>query len=148
MFIIRKFTLYRNLKRLGVIGFLLISISLKVSAPCWKSLMICEFPPVEPFNKLVYAIGMVETKGDTLAFNPYEEAVGIFQIRPIRLIDYNRRTGSNYSRQDLFNFEISEKIFLYYAHQVGPYNFEQIARKWNGSGQLTTFYWNRIKQYL
>jgi hypothetical protein len=33
---------------------------------------------------------MVETKGDTLAYNPYEEATGIFQIRPIRLKDYNK----------------------------------------------------------
>ena len=34
------------------------------------------------------------------------------------------------------------------ADQIGPYDFEQIARKWNGSGQLTINYWNRIKEYL
>jgi hypothetical protein len=91
---------------------------------------------------------MIETKGDDMAYNPLEAAAGIFQIRPIRLIDYNKRTGSNYTRKDLFTYEISEKIFLYYADQVGPYNLEQIARKWNGSGHLTTNYWDRIKRYL
>jgi hypothetical protein len=140
--------MHSNLRKLKIVCFLLLSFSLKVSAPCWKSLTIYEFPPVEPYKNLVFAIGMVETKGDTLAYNPYEEATGIFQIRPIRLKDYNQRTGYNYKREDLFKYDISKQIFLYYADLAGPYNFEQIARKWNGSGVLTTCYWYRIKQYL
>jgi hypothetical protein len=127
---------------------MLLSFSLQVSAPSMKSVTIFEFAPIEPYKQIAYAVGMVETKGDTLAYNPIEEAVGIFQIRPIRLIDFNKRTGSSYSRKDLFNYDISEKIFLYYADQVGPYNLELIARRWNGSGHLTTNYWSRIKQFL
>lgn len=140
--------MHSNLRKLKVVCFLLISFSLKVSAPCWTSVTIYEFPPVEPYKNLIFAIGMVETKGDTLAYNPYEEASGIFQIRPIRLKDYNQRTGNNYKSEDLFNYEISKRIFLYYADMVGPYKFEQIARRWNGSGLLTTSYWYRIRQYL
>jgi hypothetical protein len=113
-----------------------------------KSVTIFELAPIEPYKQIAFAVGMVETKGDTLAYNPIEKAAGIFQIRPIRLIDYNKRTGSSYSRNDLFNYEISEKIFLYFADQVGPYNLEHIARRWNGSGHLTTNYWSRIKQFL
>ena len=94
------------------------------------------------------AIGIVETKGDTLAYNPVEEAAGYFQIRPIRLLDYNNRTGSTYIMKDLYNYEISEKIFLYFADLIGPYDFEQIARRWYGSGQLTIDYWKRIKEKL
>jgi hypothetical protein len=75
-------------------------------------------------------------------------AAGYFQIRPIRLIDYNKRTGSYYTRKDLFNYKVSEKIFLYYASQIGPYDLEQIARKWNGSGRNTIYYWSRVKKYL
>jgi hypothetical protein len=146
--IIRSFAMHSNLRKLKVVCLLLVSFSLKVSAPCWKSLTIYEFPPVEPYKNLIFAIGMVETKGDTLAYNPYEEATGIFQIRPIRLKDYNQRTGNNYKSEDLFNYEISKRIFLYYADIVGPYKFEQIARRWNGSGLLTTSYWYRIRQYL
>jgi len=137
-----------NLKKVVFLTFLLLSFILRVSAPSWKTITIFEFPPIEPYKQLVFAIGIVETKSDTLAYNPVEEAAGYFQIRPIRLLDYNKRTGSNYTMKDLFNYEISEKIFLYFADQIGPYDFEQIARRWNGSGHLTIDYWNRIKQYL
>ena len=135
-----------NLKKIKIICFLLFLFSLRVSAPSAISLTVLE--PIEPYKKLAFAVGMIETKGDTLAYNPIERAVGIYQIRPIRLIEYNRRTGSHYSREDLFNYKISEKIFLYFADQIGPYNTEQIARRWNGSGHLTNNYWNRIKHFL
>lgn len=140
--------MYINLKKINIVLFILISFSLRVSAPSVKMLSIFDKEPAEPYRQLAFAVAMVETKGDTLAYNPREEALGIFQIRPIRLIDYNKRTGSNYTRKDLLNYKISEKIFLYYADQIGPYNLELIARKWNGSGHLTTNYWSRIKQYL
>jgi hypothetical protein len=120
----------------------------KAYAPSSISLVIIYTPPVEPFKHLIHAIGMVETKFDTLAYNPVEEAAGYFQIRPIRVKDYNKRTGSNYTKKDLFNYKISEKIFLYYASQMGPYDFEHIARHWNGSGSSTINYWNRVKKYL
>jgi hypothetical protein len=136
------------LKKIKTICFLLLLFSLKVSAPSARSLAVLEQAPVKPYEQLSFAVGMVETKGDTLAYNPLEEAVGIFQIRPIRLIEYNRRTGSTYTRKDLFNYEISKQIFLYFADQIGPHNFELIARKWNGSGHLTSSYWERIKRYL
>jgi len=138
----------RNLRKLKIVCFILLFSSLQVSAPVCKFLTVYEFPPVEPYKQLIFATGMVETKGDTMAYNPVEGATGIFQIRPIRLLDYNRRTGSNFSRKDLFNYKTSEKIYLYFADQIGPYNLELIARKWNGSGQLTNNYWKRIKQYL
>lgn len=140
--------MYQNLRKIECITFMLLSFSLQLSAPDWNSLTIFELSPVEPYRKLVYAIGMVETKGDTLAYNPVEDATGYFQIRPIRLVDYNYKTRSNYTKKDLFNFDISAKIFLYFADLVGPYNLELIARKWNGSGQQTINYWNRIKRYL
>jgi hypothetical protein len=104
-------------------------------------LIIIEQTPIEPYKQLAFAVGMVETKCDTLAYNPLEEAVGVFQIRPIKLVEYNKRTGSNYRREDLFNYKTSEKIFLYFADQIGPYNLELIAKKWNGSGHMTINYW-------
>jgi hypothetical protein len=137
-----------DLRKIFIITGILLYFSQQVSAPESKYLAIFEQAPVEPYKKLAYAIGMVETKGDTLAFNPKEEAAGYFQIRPIRLIDYNKRTGNSYTMQSLFRFETSEKIFLYFADLIGPYNLEQIARKWNGSGDQTVFYWNRIKKFL
>jgi hypothetical protein len=126
----------------------MLSVPARASAPSLCTLKIVEGKPVQPFMQLEYAIGMVETYGDTLAYNPLEEAYGIFQIRSVRLDDYNKRTNHNYKPSDLFSFRISEEIFLYYAAQIGPYNLEKIARRWNGCGQLTDSYWTRVRHLL
>ncbi|MGD0582982.1 MAG: hypothetical protein ABR974_08580 [Bacteroidales bacterium] len=117
-------------------------------APSRESLVIFQSSPIEPYKRLINAIGIVETKCDTLSFNPVEQATGFFQIRPVRLEDYNIRTRSHYRMKDLYSYKISEKIFLYYARQVGPYDPEKIARRWNGSGHKTNNYWDRVKKYL
>jgi hypothetical protein len=135
------------LKKIVLVAFLFLS-ALKAFAPTNRTLVIFTPAPEEPFKKLIYAIGMVETKFDTLSYNPVEEAVGYFQIRPIRVLDYNQRTGSRYSLNDMFDYNISEKVFLYYASQIGPYNFEQIAKKWNGSGKITFEYWDQVRKHL
>jgi hypothetical protein len=135
------------LKKIVSITFLLV-LTFKVFAPASESLTLIRTTPIEPFTSLIHAIGMVETQYDTLAFNPLEEAVGYFQIRPIRLDDYNFRTGSTYTMTDLFNYKISKKIFVYYASELGPYNFERIAKTWNGSGKSTIQYWEQVKRFL
>ena len=131
-----------------VLVTLLLTFTVKAMAPSRESLVIFKSGPEEPYGRLIHAIGMVETKCDTLSYNPEEQATGFFQIRPVRLEDYNKRTGNHYSMKDLFSYEVSEKIFLYYAKQAGPYDFEKIARRWNGSGKKTVFYWNRVKKLL
>ena len=136
-----------TLKKIVSITFLL-ALALKVFAPTRESLILVEPIPVEPYRTLIHAIGMVETQFDTLAYNPLEEAAGYFQIRPIRLEDYNNRTGCTYTKNDLFNYKISEKIFLYYATEIGPYDFERIAKTWNGSGESTILYWEQVKKFL
>ena len=135
------------LKKIVSVAFLLV-LTFKVFAPASESLTLIRTTPIEPFTSLIHAIGMVETQYDTLAFNPLEGAVGYFQIRPIRLNDYNFRTGSTYTMTDLFNYKISEKIFVYYASELGPYNFERIAKTWNGSGKSTIQYWEQVKRFL
>ena len=120
----------------------------RASSPDMVGTLLISPPPVDAYRKLMEAIGFVETMNNNQAYNPREQAAGIFQIRPIRLEDYNRRTGSRYTMRDLFNYEVSRKIFIYYADQIGPNDYEQIARRWNGSGHKTTFYWNRIKACL
>jgi hypothetical protein len=136
-----------NIKKIVSITFLL-GLAFKLFAPTSETLILIKPLPCEPYKNLIHAIGMVETQFDTLAYNPLEEAVGYFQIRPIRLADYNNRTGSTFSMNDLFNYKISEKIFLYYAAEIGPYDFERIARTWNGSGKSTNLYWEQVKRFL
>jgi hypothetical protein len=117
-------------------------------APDSNTMIVFQPKPIQPFNELMYAIGMVETMGNVSAYNEFENAVGKFQIRQVRIDDYNRRTGSKYVVEDMFDSKLSEKVFLYFASQIGPYHFEKIARDWNGSGPKTDSYWKRIKAYL
>lgn len=134
-------------KKISSLTFFLL-VAYKAYAPGSAAIVIIENVPVNPFKQLISAIGMVETKYDTMAYNPKEEAVGYFQIRPIRVEDYNKRTGSTYTKMDMYDYHVSEKIFLYYASQIGPYNFKRIAQNWNGSGPKTVTYWNRVKKFL
>lgn len=121
---------------------------LRATAPGSAFVYILVSEPVHVYKNLINAIVMVESSGDNLAFNLEEEAYGAFQIRPIRLLDYNRRTGKTYKIKDCFNYEISKEIFLYYAKDMDYPDFQLIARNWNGSGKMTIEYWARVKKYL
>jgi len=135
------------MKRILVITVCLL-LALKVVAPVRNDLIVSHSRPVEPFRKLINAVGLVEAKGDTMAYNHIEQAVGFFQIRPVRVKDYNIRTGSRYTLKDMFDYKTAEKVFLFYASEIGPYNFEKIAKNWNGSGVKTLDYWKRVKKHL
>jgi hypothetical protein len=122
--------------------------ALKATAPVFSVAYILVPEPINVYEKLINAIVMVESLGDTMAVNRSEEAYGAFQIRPIRLLDYYRRTGKKYKPEDCFNFEISKKIFLYYAENMDYRDYQSISRNWNGSGKMTLDYWEKIKEYL
>jgi hypothetical protein len=138
----------KNTYRKGLIISLFWLIGLSATAPDIKEIIVLVPKPVSPFERLMNAIIKVESSGDTMAVNCDEEALGAFQIRPIRLLDYNQRTGKNYKEDDLYNIEISKEIFLYYAKKIGYPNFESIAKSWNGSGKLTATYWQKVKSHL
>jgi hypothetical protein len=134
------------LKIIPVIFFLLLTEIL--FAPSVNIFYIYVSEPVCPYDRLIKAVVQVESMGNTLAFNISEEAIGAFQIRPIRLLDFNQRTGKNYVTEDCFNFNISREIFLYYAEKISFTDYEKIAREWNGSGIATLDYWGKVKSFL
>jgi len=123
-------------------------LALRVSAPDLKVFYITFSKPVNAYDRLVNAVVRIESAGDPLAYNQLEEAVGAFQIRPIRLLDYYQRTGINYKIEECFDYDISKEIFLYYARLTGYPDYETIARNWNGSGKSTLTYWGKIKSNL
>jgi hypothetical protein len=120
----------------------------KAAAPRAISTVIFVSEPVDAFDRLIKAVVMVESAGDTLALNVLEEAYGAFQIRPIRLLDYYQRTGKNYKIEDCYNYKVSEEIFLYYALMYGSLDYQSIARNWNGSGKMTLDYWKKVLIHL
>jgi hypothetical protein len=122
--------------------------SYSASAPDVNVVYILVSDKIDVYDKLIKAVVLVESFGDTMACNILEQATGAFQIRPIRLLDYNQRTGNKYKIEDCYNYDISKKIFLYYAMRIGFPEYERIARKWNGSGETTAGYWEKVKIYL
>jgi hypothetical protein len=137
---------YRYMK--SILVFFLLVPTIISTAPDAKVVVIFESKPINSYDRLVNAVIQVESTGDSLAFNPDEMAVGAFQIRPIRLRDYNERTGNSYKLIDCYKLKISKEIFLYYARKIGYPDYESIARDWNGSGKTTLDYWKRVKSYL
>jgi len=123
-------------------------LTFRATAPDLKVAFVYTSEPVDAYDRLIKAVVQVESSGDTLAYNLTEEAIGAFQIRPIRILDYYQRTGKKYKIQDCYNFEISKEIFLYYARQTGYPDYETIARNWNGSGETTLDYWEKVKSNL
>lgn len=115
-------------------------------------LYVEESKPIEAYSDLVYAINMVEagldsTSFDLMAYNEAEGAIGAFQIRKCKLDDYNRLTGQNIKHDDLYNYDLSYEIFLFFARQYGN-DYETIAKRWNGSGPMTETYWKRVQDFL
>jgi hypothetical protein len=136
----------KNMRNLLIMLFLFISV--RATAPDRKVFVISVPEAIDPYEKLILAIVQVESSGDTMAYNLTEEACGAFQIRPIRLQDYNQRAGKNYLHEDCYQYNISKTIFLYYAKIIGYTDYESIAKSWNGSGTRTIEYWNKVKVLL
>lgn len=134
------------MKSLLFIFFLLISI--RVTAPDLNLVFIASTGPVDAYDRLINAVIQVESAGITMAYNLAEKATGPLQIRPIRLLDYNRRTGNNRTLEECYDLEVSKEIFMYYARITGYPHYELIARNWNGSGKMTIEYWKKVKAYL
>lgn len=111
-----------------------------------KTLIIVQPMAINPYEQIWTAVCMGESHQDNMAYNPLEQATGIVQIRPIRLLDYNQRTGSSYTLDDCYNVVISKKIFMYYAQQFNPNEYDKIASDWNKCP--TTAYWLRIKPFM
>jgi len=132
----------------AVVILLLSLFYLQAKAPESNTLNVIADAGIKPFAVLINAIAMVETMGNNLAYNELENAVGKLQIRQVRLDEYNRRTGNRLKLTDMFDPVNSERVFLYFASLAGPYHFERIAKRWNGSGPRTELYWERIKHHL
>jgi hypothetical protein len=137
---------FRFLKSILIILFSLLTF--KAAAPDLKVAYIYISEPIDVYCRLINAVVLVESSGDTMAFNLKEEATGAFQIRPIRLLDYNQRTGNNIRIEDCYNYKISREIFLYYARLSDFPIYETIARNWNGSGKTSGDYWEKVKSHL
>ncbi len=121
--------------------------SLAGTHPPPTALYITETTPINPHLKLWKAIKQVESGNNPLAYNEREQATGIAQIRPIKLIDYNKATKKQYQINEMFDTTKSKEVFMWHCNQYAN-DLETIARKWNGSGDKTTEYWQKVERLL
>ena len=133
------------------IMIILMALTLQSFAP--NGPILSEPPLPEPeitvelcLEPLIKAITFLESTHGLYTFNEAEGAVGWFQIRQIRVDDYNKRTKSTYKLIDFFDYDLSKEMFLYYAQMYD--DWETIAKRWNGSGPMTEIYWDKVTAYL
>ena len=132
------------MKKVILFIFLLL-ISRSLPAPGFRLIYVARAPLIRSYEPLIRAVVAVESESGKRIFNKEENAVGYFQIRPIRVRDYNQRTGSSYKLKEFYNYELSRKVFLYYAEGK---DYEKAAKDWNGSGKKTKVYWKKVKAQL
>lgn len=124
----------------------LILFTLICQVPAKMTLLIRMSEKIQPYEKIWLAVCQVESRMDPMAYNPKEQATGISQIRPIRIKDYNQRTGKNYKLSEMFDPIKSKEVFMYYACKLEDPDL--LTRKWNGSGKQTYKYLSKVRVVL
>ena len=105
-------------------------------------------------DSLIDDIIYIESRGDSLAYNKKEDAVGVLQIRPIMLREVNRLLGYNkYTLKDRWNVAKSKEMFNIVKANVNNPTNERVARCWNGgyngnNKRATLPYWTKVKNQI
>jgi hypothetical protein len=132
------------IKRMGTL-FLFITLTIQAFCPEYRTLYIAESTGINPYERIFKAICETESSNDSKAWNQKENAVGICQIRPIRLMDFNKQSGKHYKLSEMYSVEKSKEVFMFFAHQHYCTDYENIALDWNCRSQK---YWNKVKNEL
>ena len=91
-------------------------------------------PSIDSLDRLIDAIGWVESKNVISAVGDDGEAVGILQIHKIMVDDVNRIVGyDKFGYQDRLNFTRSRQMCrIYLTHYCSDMSTRDKARCWNG----------------
>lgn len=116
-----------------------------LTAPPDRRLVVVKDEGISFYEPLIKAVTFVESVDGKYLYNPKENAVGWFQIRQVRVDDYNKLTGLKYALNDFYDYDLSREMFLYYAKGK---SYEKAAKSWNGSGKKTIAYWKKVKARL
>ena len=95
-------------------------------------------------DDVIDALIKVESSGNAAAFNESENAIGVLQIRPIMVKDYNRIYGTDFEHCVAWNVDaarmIAIGIFRHYSKNIEQPNAKHFAFIWNGGGSA----WARV----
>jgi len=124
---------------------LIVLISQSVFAPAENYLYLEQGHTINPYLPIIKAVTAVESANGKYLLNEKENAVGWFGIRPVRLDDYNWRTGNNITHEQCYEYEVGKMIFLYYASQIDYRDIESICISWNGVSEKNLYYKKILK---
>ena len=121
---------------------LLLFLSLRAFAPSAKSLWIERIEPIRPYERMLKAIAKIESQNGNknYLFDPSDSSCGDFHIRPIRLRDYNQRTGNRFKMADVYNYDIAKRIVLYYISQCDYRDVKAMSIAHNGVSKRNLYY--------
>ena len=132
--------------------FLFFPLLINYATSSFEVVMVKTTPTIQ--DSLIDAIIHVESRGDSMAYNAGEDAVGVLQIRPIMMREVNRLLKENkYTLADRWSKSKSIEMFnVIKDHTTNPTN-ERLARNWNGGWngykkKSTLKYWNKVKTQL
>ena len=119
--------------------------------PPLATMYIERLSPVNPYDRIFAKVCRVESNFNSYAVNlndPRGGSWGIVQIGSQKLSEYNEANGTNYGLIDLFNVELSKRIFIW--HCMKYQDLETACREWNGGSngmnmESTKEYWQKIR---
>jgi len=104
-------------------------------APALNCLYIPEAEKINPYEAIWEATCKVESSNNPLAYHMERNgfaSIGIVQIQSSRIIDFNARTGLNFTLVDMYQPNKAKIVFMHYASENNPNDMERISRLWNG----------------
>jgi len=88
------------------------------------------------------AIEQIESSGNPRAYNRNSWAIGLRQITPIVLKEWNQlHPNEQYNSEDLFNPEINRKIGNWYLEERIPYYLKYYGLEDNIENRLASYNW-------
>ena len=119
---------------------------------------IWDFNITNNTTHLLSAIMFVESSYNDSAYNSYEDAVGVLQIRKCMVDDVNRilrrkKSDIRFTYDDRWLRNKSIKMFDIYCKHYGLTTAEEIARCWNGGprgmeNDITAGYWRKVEKQI
>jgi hypothetical protein len=120
-----------------------------LAAPPSGTVEILAPEPINYYTPLINAVVSVESDSIQTAYNSKEISCSYFQIRPVRLREFNKRTGNHYVMADMYHYEIAKQVFMYYCQGR---SYEVIARAWcsgeSGTKKASDSYYAKIQKAL
>lgn len=125
---------------------ILLAFSIEAYSPDLAPILYIEAgEAINPYASLWEAVKMLETDGVNM-INEEEQSYGPGQIRQCKLDEYYQATGKRYTLAECMGEDVSREIFMWHCRKWQ--DIELATKRWNGSGPMADWYWERINARL